>query len=95
MYNPISTSIDAKTFYGWRRDQPNAQEDNVSHQSPDSPSMFSDDSNDAKTDETNEADGAHKNVEEEHTTAPMIPIKKKIPLALRRLKDYNASGSSW
>ena len=43
-YNPISTSIDAKAFNGWRRDQPSAQEDNVSHQSPDSPSMFSDDS---------------------------------------------------
>ena len=44
LYNPISTSIDAKEFYGWRQDQPSAQEDDVSHQSPDSPLMFPDDS---------------------------------------------------
>ena len=37
--------------------------------------MFSTDSNDARTDETNEADGDHKNNEKEHTTAPMVPIK--------------------
>ena len=54
--------------------------------------MFSDDSNDARTDETNKADGDHNNIEEEHTTAPMVLIKKKVPLALRRLKDFNAPG---
>ena len=74
-YNPISASIDARAFYGWRRDQPSSQEDNVSHQSHDSPLIFSDGSNDARTDKTNEPDGDHKNVEEEHT--PMVPIEKK------------------
>ena len=39
--------------------------------------MFSNDSNGARTDETNEADEDHKNVEEDHTTAPMVTIEKK------------------
>ena len=74
---PISTSIDAKAFYGWPRDQPSSKEDNVSHQFPDLLlSMFSDDLNDV-TDKTNEVDGDHKNVEEEQTTTPMVPKKKK------------------
>ena len=62
LYNPISTSIDTKKFHGWRRDQPISREENVSHQSPGSPSMFLDGSNDARTDETNEDN--HNNVEE-------------------------------
>ena len=45
LYNAISTIIDTKTFHGWR--QPSSQEDNASHQSPDSPSMFSNDLNNA------------------------------------------------
>ena len=57
--------------------------------------MFSDYSNDARTNETNEADGDHKNVEEEQTTDSMVPIKKKVPLTLRRFKDYNAPGPNW
>ena len=65
-----------------------SQEDNVSHQFHDSLSIFSDDSNDARTVETNEAD-------EDHTTAPMVPIDKKIPLALRRLKDFNVPVTNW
>ena len=78
---PISTSIDAKAFYGWPRDQPSSQEDNVSHQFPDLLlSMFSDDLNDVRTDKTNEVDGDHKNVEEEQTTTPMVPKKKKSTL---------------
>ena len=54
--------------------------------------MFSDDS---RTDETNKADGDHNNIEDEHTTAPMVLIKKKVPLALRRLKDFNAPGPNF
>ena len=54
--------------------------------------MFSDSSNDARTDKTNEADGDHKNVEEEHTTAPMVPIEKKVLLALHRLIEFNSPG---
>ena len=76
LYYLILTSIDTKAFHGWRQDQPSSQEDNESKQSPDSPNVFSDSSNDARTDKTNEADGDHKNVEEEHTTAPMVPIEK-------------------
>ena len=57
--------------------------------------MFSDGLNDARNDKTNEADGDHKNVDEKHTTAPMVPIKKKVPLALRRSKDFNASSPDW
>ena len=57
--------------------------------------MFSDDSNNARTDETNEADWDHKNVEEEHITASMVPVKKKVPLALRRIKNFNAPGQNW
>ena len=95
LYNPISTSNDTKAFYGWRRDQPSSEEDNESHQSSDSFSMFLHDLNDARTDETDEADGDHNNVEEEHTTAVVVPIKNKVPLALRRLKDFNAPVSNW
>ena len=40
--------------------------------------MFSDGSNDARTEKTNEADGVHKKLKEEHTTAPMVPIKNTI-----------------
>ena len=57
--------------------------------------MFSNDSNNARTNETNEDDGDHKNVEEEHTTAIMVPIKNKVPLALRRLKNFNVPGPNW
>ena len=45
LYNPISTTDDLKAFHGWRRSQPISQKDNVGHQTLDSPSMFSDDSN--------------------------------------------------
>ena len=41
-----------------------SQEDNISHHTPDSPSIISDGSNDARTDEKNEADEDHKNVED-------------------------------
>jgi len=48
--------------------------------------MFSDGSNDARTYKTNETDGDHKNFEQQHTIAPMVPIEKKVTLALCRLK---------
>ena len=86
LYNAISTSIDTKAFHGWRRDQPSSREENVIHQSSSSSSMFWDDSNDARTVETNEADG------DEQTTAPIVLIKKYVPLALGRLKDLYAPG---
>ena len=95
LYNPISKNIDTKAFHGWRRNQLSSQEDNVSHQFSDLPSMSSEGSNDARTDETNEADGERKNVKEDHTTASMVLIEKKIPLALRRLKDFNAPVLNW
>ena len=49
--------------------------------------MFSDGSNDARTYKTNEADGDHKNFEQQHTIAPMVPIEMKVTLALCRLKE--------
>ena len=49
---------------------------------------------DARTEKTNEADGVHTKVKEEHTTSPMIPIKKVL-FALCRLKDFNATGPNW
>ena len=54
------------------------------------PSIFSGDSNDARTYETNEAD--HNSVKKEHTTAPMVTLKNKVLLALCSLKDFNAPG---
>ena len=57
--------------------------------------MFSNDSNDARNNVTNETDGDHMNVEEKHTTAAIVPNKKKVPLAMRRLKDFNTSGPCW
>ena len=92
MYNFVSTNIDTKAFHGWRLDQHSSQEDTVSHKSPDLPSIFSDDSNDARTDEKNKADENHKHIEEKHTTAPMVPIKKNVPLALIRLIDCYSLG---
>ena len=47
--------------------------------------MFSDNSNAARTDETNNADG--------YNSAPMVSIKKKVQLSLHRIKDFNAPGS--
>ena len=60
---------------------------NVSHKSPDLPSMISDCLTDDGTDKANVADGDHKNFKKNNTTAPMVSIQKKVPLALRRLKD--------
>ena len=54
--------------------------------------MFSYHSSNVRIDETNEVNGYHINVEGEHTTAPIVSIKKKVPVALRRLKDFNAPG---
>ena len=56
--------------------------------------MISEGLNDARTDETNKADGNHKNVEEWQTTAPMVFIKKKVSIARRSVKDFNAQSLS-
>ena len=34
----------------------------------------------------------HEAVEEEYIPATIVPTKNKVPLALRRLKDFNAPG---
>ena len=46
--------------------------------------------NGANTSETSEVEADHEEVEEEHIPGPIVPIKK-VPHALRRLKDSNAS----
>ena len=66
------------------------QEDNVSHYFTGSPSTYSDNSNDARTDDTNEADGDYNNVEKEHITAHLVPIEKEVPLDLYKFKNFNA-----
>ena len=52
--------------------------------------MFIDDSNDARSDEKNEADGDLNNVEKEHTTANLVSIEKEVPLDLYKFKNFNA-----
>ena len=92
MYNPVSTSIEAKAFHGWRGNLPSSQEGNVRHQRSDSPVKVTDNSNGANTGDTSEVEADHEEVEEEYIPAPKFPIKKKVPFALRRLKDFNATG---
>ena len=64
MYNPVSTSIEAKAFHGWRGNLPSSQKGNVRHQSPDSPVKVTEDSNGANTGETSEIEADHEAVEE-------------------------------
>ena len=92
MNNPVSTSIKAKAFHGWHGNLPSLQEGNVRHQRPDSHVKVTEDSNGANTGETSKVEAGHEEVEEEYIPAPIIPIKNKVPLALRRLKDFNAPG---
>ena len=92
MYKPVSTSIEAKAFHGWRGNLPSSQEGNVRHQRPDSPVKVTEDSNGANTGETSEVEADHEEVEEEYIPTLIVPIKNKVPLALRRLKDFNAPG---
>ena len=89
MYNPASTSIEAKASHGWRGNLPSSQECNVGHQRPDSSVKITEDSNSANTGKTSEVEADHEEVEEEYIPAPIVPIKNKVPLALRRLKDLN------
>ena len=76
--NPISTSVDANAFYCWGRDQPKAQEHNINNQFFDPHLVFLDDSNDARTNETNSADRNNKNVKEENFINPTVPIKNYL-----------------
>ena len=92
MYNPASTSIEAKASHCWRGNLPSSQECNVGHQRPDSSVKITEDSNGANTGKTSEVEADHEEVEEEYNPASVVPIKNKVPLALRRLKDFNAPG---
>ena len=80
MYNPVSTSIEAKAFHGWHGKLPSSQEGNVRHQRPDSPVKFTEDSNGANTGETSEVEADHEEVEEEHISTSIVPMKNKVPL---------------
>ena len=90
MYNPASTSIEAKASHCWPGNLPSSKECNVGHQRPDSSVKITEDSNGANTGKTSEVEADHEEVEEEYNPASVVPIKNKVPLALRRLKDFNA-----
>ena len=92
MYNPASKSIEARASHDWRGNLPSSQECNVGHQRPDSSVKITEDSNCANTGKTSEVEADHEEVEEEYIPAPIVPTKNKVPLALRRLKDFNAPG---
>ena len=92
MYNPASTSIEAKASHDWRSNLPSSQECNVGHQRPDSSVKVTEDSNSANTGETSEVEVDYEAIEEEYIPATIVPTKNKVPLALRRLKDFNAPG---
>ena len=92
MYNPASTSIEAKVSHGWRGNLRSSQECNVGHQRPDSSVKITEDSSSANTGKTSEVEADHEEVEEEYVPAPIVPVKNKVSLALHRLKDFNAPG---
>ena len=64
MYNPASTSIEAKTSHGWSSNLPSSHEYNVDYQRPDSSVKITEDSNGANTGKTNEVEADHEEVEE-------------------------------
>ena len=88
MYNPASTSIEAKASHGWRSNLPFTGV----HQRPYSSVKITEDSNGANTGKTSEVEADHEEVEEEYIPAPVVLLKNKVPLALCRLKDFNAPG---
>ena len=76
----------------WRGNLPSSQECNVRDQHPDYSVKITEDSNGANTGKISEVEADHEEVEEEYNPASVVPIKNKVPLALRRLKDFNAPG---
>ena len=72
MYNPASTSIEAKASHGWRGNLPFTGV----HQRPYSSVKITEDSNGANTGKTSEVEADHEEVEEEYIPAPIAPIKK-------------------
>ena len=56
MYNPASTSIEAKALHCWRGNLPSSQECNVGYQRPDSSVKITEDSNGANTGKTSEVE---------------------------------------
>jgi len=52
MYNPASTSIEAKPSQGWSSNLPRSHECNVNHQRPNSSVKITEDSNGANTGKT-------------------------------------------
>ena len=90
LYNPVSTNIETKVFNGWHKNLSSSNKStNVSHQHDDSSVEVTEDSNGANTDETREID---RDELSEHIPAPPVPMVNKVPLALRRYKDFNAPG---
>ena len=90
--NPASTSVEAKASHGWRGNLPSSQECNVGNQGPDSSVKITEDSNGANIGKTSDVEADHEEVEKEYIPALVVPIKNKVPLALRRLKDFYAPG---
>ena len=80
MYNPASTSIEAKASHCWRGNLPSSQECNVGHQRPDSSVKVTEDSNGANTGKTSEVEADHEEVEEEYIPAPVVQLKIKCHL---------------
>ena len=91
-YKPVSASIEAKAFHGWRGNLPSSQKGNVRHQRCDSLVKVTEDSNCDNTGETSEVEADHEKVGEEYIPAPIFTVENKVPLALRRLNDFNAPG---
>ena len=89
MYNPASTSIEVKVYHCLRSNLTSSQECNVGHQRPYSSVKIIKDSSGSNTGKTSEVEAEHEEVEEEYIPAPVVPIKNKVLLALRRLKNFN------
>ena len=87
MYNPASTSIEAKASHGWRGNLPFTGV----HQRPYSSVKIIKDSSGSNTGKTSEVEAEHEEVEEEYIPAPVVPIKNKVLLALRRMKDFQCA----
>ena len=85
LYNPMSTSIDTKVFYGSCGNLPSPCKGSVDHECLDSLDNFGEHSDSANTGEPSE-------VEKRAHSSFMVPAKNNVPLALSRLRDYNAPG---
>ena len=73
-----------------RGNLPSSEECYVGNQRPDSSVKITENSSGANTGKNSKVEADCEVVEEEYIPAPVVPIKNKVQLALRRLKYLNS-----